>query len=135
MNNEDKYEPTPQEKAETFGIVRLQQEIKDAESSAYRSEAQGQVLASHVIDKLIAKGKTEDRAKVGKFPNRYPYDIDQESVTLATNAALKERGVDAKVDVYDATVGSYDTDIRQVALTQVNGQPIEPSYLYGLRKK
>ncbi len=106
--------------------------LKTAERIARRSEAQGQILASHVLA-LLEKGKTEGRARVGNIPfvNKYRVDIDPLSVTLATNAALKERDPGTIVNQYldDGTDFNSKTR-RNVIVTHLNGEVIPTSTHY-----
>jgi len=133
--NESKSQKTLEQKI--LGLETRQKEAKlikdkiEAEGLAYKSEAQGQFLAGHVLG-MLENGKTEDRAKVGRFTKRYPYDMDQETVTLATNASLKEREADIKVDVYNS---AYDGVENRVAVTKIDGEDVPTSELYNLWKK
>jgi len=127
MNNEKI--PTSSEISTQYSEAKLSNEKNKAVEIAYKSEAQGQFLASHVLEMLQAD-KTEARAKVGRFPHRYPDDMDTETVALATNAALKERDVDVKVKIYDANIDSYnDGKVNNVVVTHVDGEKVPTSEL------
>lgn len=129
----------PQESAPTNEQFNTVQNINDALEMAHKSARQGKVLASHVI-KMAEAGITEDRAKLGNFPKSYPYfDVDTESVTMATNAELKSEGKDTIVDVWDSSIGTglgasrmLDPVYRlSVTAKKIDGveQPVSDDYL------
>lgn len=125
--------PKGSEISTRYEEAKLSNDKIEAEKLAYKSEAQGQYLADHVLG-MLEDGKTEDRAKVGRFPRRYPDHMDNKTVTLATNAALKERDADVKVGIYNAAIGDYDGISNTVVVTHIDGEKIPTSKLYDMRK-
>ena len=121
-------EPLPRDPRTWTRKPQMEDRIK-AEKIAYKNERQGQILASHVLD-LLDEGKMEGRAKVGQFPRRFPSNLDRQSVTAATNGALKERNADVRADVFNADDDTYGGVTNTVAVTHIDGEKIPTSKSY-----
>jgi len=99
------------------------QDITEARKQAYSSAKLGKALVTKTV-KLIDAGKTGKRIH---SPRLEFGNADPQSATLALNAELREKGIDAKAEVVTEIVGNPNDYGHESALRliEVKGEAIK----------